>query len=55
MLVALLVNFAAITYLFVALLMARLDVARAEEQAMADTGLAGDAVKPPRLSEVEDV
>jgi heme exporter protein C len=55
MLVALLVNFAAITYLFVALLMARLDVARAEEQAMADTGLAGDSVKPPRLSEVEDV
>ena len=55
MLIALLVNFAAITYLYFALLVARLDVARAEERVMVDTTLAGSAVKPPRLSEVEDV
>jgi len=55
MLVALLVNFLAITYLYVALLMARLYVARAEEAVVVDGSLAGDAVKPPRLSEVEDV
>ncbi len=55
MVVAMLVNFAAITYLFVALLFARLEVARAEEAIAGDTSLAGDAVKPPRLSEVEDV
>jgi len=55
MLVALLVNFAAFTYLFVALLFARLEVARAEERLAADGALAGDSVKPPRLSEVKDV
>jgi heme exporter protein C len=55
MVVALLVNFAAITYLFVALLMARLEVARAEEAVDATRRLAGESVKPPRLSEVEDV
>ncbi|HEX5695553.1 MAG TPA: cytochrome c biogenesis protein CcsA [Acidimicrobiia bacterium] len=55
MLVALLVNFAAFTYLFVALLFARLEVARAEEGASVEAGLAGDSVKPPRLSEVKDV
>jgi heme exporter protein C len=55
MLVALLVNFAAITYLFVALLAARLEVARAEDEATVAPGLAGDSVKPPRLSEIEDV
>jgi hypothetical protein len=55
MLVALLVNFAAITYLFVALLAARLEVARAEDEAAVAPGLAGDSVKPPRLSEIEDV
>ncbi|MGH8916391.1 MAG: cytochrome c biogenesis protein CcsA [Acidimicrobiia bacterium] len=55
MVLALLVNFATLTYLFVAVLMARLEVARAEERFADDTGLAGDAVKPPRLSEVKDV
>jgi heme exporter protein C len=55
MVVAMLVNFAAITYLFAALLLARLDVARAEEGVAADNSLAGEAVKPPRLSEIEDV
>jgi hypothetical protein len=55
MVVAMLVNFAAITYLFAALLLARLDVARAEEGVAVDNSLAGEAVKPPRLSEIEDV
>jgi heme exporter protein C len=55
MLIALLVNFVAITYLFVALLSARLEVARAEGRVATDPALAGDAIKPPRLSEVEDV
>jgi heme exporter protein C len=55
MLTALLVNFLAITYLYVALLAARLDVARAEERVAIESDLAGDAVKPPRLTEVEDV
>jgi len=55
MLTALLVNFLAITYLYIALLVARLDVARAEERVAIESDLAGDAVKPPRLTEVEDV
>jgi heme exporter protein C len=55
MLTALLVNFLAITYLYIALLVARLDVARAEERVVIESDLAGDGVKPPRLTEVEDV
>jgi len=55
MLIALLVNFLAITYLYVALLFARLEVARAEASVSIRPDLAGDAVKPPRLTEVEDV
>ena len=55
MLVALLVNFLAITYLYFALLVARLELARAEESVAADPSLAGETVKPPRLSEVKDV
>jgi heme exporter protein C len=55
MLVALLVNFVAFTLLYVALTSARVQVARAEEGVAVDTVLAGDAVKPPRLSEVKDV
>jgi len=55
MVVALLINFAAVTYLFFALLLARIEVARAEERLAGDPALAGDAVKPPRLTEVEDV
>jgi heme exporter protein C len=55
MLTALLVNFAAVTYLFVALMAARLELARAEERAAGGPAVAGEAVKPPRLSEVEDV
>jgi hypothetical protein len=55
MVIALLINFAAITYLYVALLFARLEVARAEAGVAVKPDLAGDAVKPPRLTEVEDV
>jgi hypothetical protein len=35
--------------------MARLELARAEESVAADPSLAGETVKPPRLSEVKDV
>lgn len=55
MLIALLINFLAITYLYIALVYARIEVARAEERVALETGLAGEAVKPPRLTEVEDV
>jgi heme exporter protein C len=55
MLIALLVNFLAITYLYVVLLSARIDLARAEARVAGEADLAGDAVKPPRLAEVEDV
>jgi heme exporter protein C len=55
MLVALIVNFIAFTLLYVALTSARVEVAIAEERVAVDTVLAGDAVKPPRLSEIEDV
>jgi len=55
MLVALLVNFLAFTLLYIALTSARVEVAVAEERVATDTSLAGDAVKPPRLSEVKDV
>jgi heme exporter protein C len=55
MVVALLVNFVAFTLLYVALTAARVEVAKAEETRAADSVPAGDAVTPPRLSEVEDV
>ncbi|MGA7228026.1 MAG: cytochrome c biogenesis protein CcsA [Acidimicrobiia bacterium] len=55
MLTALLVNFLAFTILFLALLAARLTVGRAEERSRETPGLAGEAVRPPRLTEVEDV
>lgn len=55
MLIAMLVNVAAFTLLYVALMAARLDLARAEEAAAPERSLAGDAVVPPRLNEVEDV
>jgi hypothetical protein len=34
---------------------ARLDVTRAEEAASATDTLAGEAIEPPRISEVKDV
>lgn len=55
MLMAMLINLGAFTLLYVALMAARLDVARVEDTATPETTLAGDAVRPPRLSEVEDV
>jgi hypothetical protein len=53
--IAILVNVIAFTILYIALLAARIDVAKAEERATAEDALAGDAVKPPRLSEIKDV
>lgn len=55
MLVAMLINVVAFTILYVALMAARLDLAHAEEAASPEKKLAGDAVVPPRLNEVEDV
>lgn len=53
MLIAMLANVLAFTVLYWALMVARVRVARKEEEAAA--GLAGDTVVPPRLSEVKDV
>jgi heme exporter protein C len=55
MLVAMLVNVVAFTVLYVALLVARLDIAKAEGDQQASSVLAGEAVKPPRLSDISDV
>jgi heme exporter protein C len=55
MLTAMLVNLVAFTILYIALMAARLDVARVEAEARPESSLAGDAVRPPRLNEVEDV
>jgi hypothetical protein len=40
---------------YVALLVARIEVAKIEAAARPVTALAGEAVLPPRLNEVEDV
>lgn len=55
MLVAMLINMGAFTLLYVALMAARLEVARVEADSRPQTAIAGDAVLPPRLNEVEDV
>jgi heme exporter protein C len=55
MLIAMLVNIAAFTLLYVALMLARLDVTKVEAASEQSEALAGDAVKPPLLTEVEDV
>ena len=55
MLVAMLINVAAFTILYVALLVARLDIAKAEDRQRDSSALAGEAVKPPRLSDINDV
>jgi heme exporter protein C len=55
MLMAMLVNVAAFTILYVALVMARMQVAVAEESASDAAAMAGAVVQPPRLSEVGDV
>ena len=54
MLIALLVNLGAFTLLYLALMAARLDVAKAEERAAATEILAGEAVEAPRIEEVRD-
>ena len=55
MLIAMLVNVVAFTILYVVLMVARTEVARIEEATRETELLAGDAVKPPKLSEVGDV
>lgn len=55
MLTAMFVNLAAFTLLYVALMAARIDLARVEAAATPEAEIAGDAVRPPRLNEVEDV
>lgn len=54
MLVAMLVNVVGFTILYIALLSARIHVARLDQDQVPATA-AGTAVKPPRISEVEDV
>lgn len=55
MLTAMLVNMGSFMLLYVALMAARIDVTRAEAAAAPDSVVAGEAVRPPRLEEVEDV
>ncbi len=55
MLMAMGINMLAYTLLYVALVAARIDVAKVEAAASPETTLAGEAVLPPRLNEVEDV
>jgi heme exporter protein C len=55
MVLALLVNVAAFTIAYVALLWARVDLAVAEARFVDEAALAGEAVAPPRLDEVKDV
>lgn len=55
MLMAMLVNMGAFMVAYIALMAARLDVARAEAAVAPESDVAGEAVLPPRLNEVEDV
>ena len=55
MLMAMLVNMGAFMILYAALMVARIEVARIEAAATPARTLAGEAVRPPRLDEVEDV
>lgn len=55
MLMAMLINMGAFMVLYAALLVARIDLARAEAAAAPESAVAGEAVRPPRLNEVEDV
>lgn len=54
-LIPMLVNVIAFTVLYLALMAARLDVAKVEEIELGERSLAGDVVKPPSLSDVGDV
>lgn len=55
MLVAMLVNVAVFTLVYVALVVARTSVMREEDEARVLAPAAGDAVRPPRFDEVPDV
>lgn len=55
MLLAMGVNMVAFTILYVALVAARIDVAKVEAANTKEEAVAGETVRPPRLSEVEDV
>lgn len=55
MLMAMLVNMVAFTLLYIALVAARIEVAKLEAEQVPDSAVAGEAVRPPRLNEVEDV
>lgn len=52
---ALLINVVAFTVLYIALLMARIHLARAEEARSGQDLLAGDAIQSPNIDEVTDV
>lgn len=54
-LVPMLVNLGAFTVLYMALMMGRIHVGNLEASTERNTELAGDSVKPPRLSEIKDV
>ncbi len=55
MLVAMLINVAAFTVLYIALMLARIEVAKVEAARSVEPAMAGEAILPPRLDEVEDV
>lgn len=55
MLLAMFVNMGAFMLLYAALMVARIEVAKSEAAAAPESTLAGEAVRPPRLNEVEDV
>jgi heme exporter protein C len=55
MLVAMLVNMGAFMVVYAALMVARIEVANIEAAAAPESAVAGEAVRPPRLNEVEDV
>jgi heme exporter protein C len=55
MLLAMGVNMVAFTILYIALVVARIEVAKVEAENAREEAVAGEAVRPPRLHEVEDV
>jgi heme exporter protein C len=55
MLLAMGVNMVAFTILYVALVVARIEVAKVEAANRTEEAVVGETVRPPRLSEVEDV
>lgn len=55
MITAMFVNVIAFTILYIALLVARIELGKAEETSSARSELAGDDISPPKLDEVRDV